>query len=437
MSSYHSSFTYNGKNSATDYCLVIAAFEPDEGFTDTFLAMENVSDDYYDRTKRFDYGARYSNQAEIKITFIKHDRTDMTLNEFRACAKWLTGARVNSWMDMYAGKTFVYSFLGKFINFEHYKLDGRIIGCRATFSSVSPWAYSAPQYFDCDVYRGLYVNDNGVLCREDQNMNIVDDGVLCAGVYDKIYFGLLHNGTAYWEPEYRAKINNESDDLYTYIYLDIDYANKAGTSLSIKNATIGEESIINNMSKNETITISAKQFITSNIPNKIFGDDFNFIWPRLQPGENDFIIAGNGRGTAHFAYRYPMKVGDCAMDISVYGGEAPCCECGETPTYNTVRWEDVIGAPTTIGGYGITDAYTASEIDDKIENIDIEWGDIKNTPTTVEGYEISNAYTKSEVYTKTEVDDKIDNIEVSGGGGGSANVDEEELNSMLNDILGT
>ena len=111
MGSYHSSFAYNGKNSAQNYGLIITAFEPDNGFTDSFLSMDNISDDYFDGTKRFDYGSRFNTSAEIQITVIKRDGSDMTLNEFRSCAKWLTGARVDSWLDMYVGGEIAYSFL--------------------------------------------------------------------------------------------------------------------------------------------------------------------------------------------------------------------------------------------------------------------------------------------------------------------------------------
>lgn len=471
MSSYHSSFTYNEKNSAKDYGLIIAAFEPDNGFTDSFLSMENVSDPYFDGTKKFNYGSKYNSSAEIQITLIKKDGTDMTVNEFRSLAKRFTGARVDSWLDMYVGDSEkrppVYSFLGKFTNLEHYKLDGRIIGCRLTFSSVSPWAYSAPQHFDCYVRQDLCVVEDGVLKRDSQSL-LVNNGILHASTDGEIIFKMESDGTLYLENLYQQQIDNESDDLYTYIYLDIDYINEKSSYFSIKNITLGEESIVTDISANETISLSAKQFITSSIPNKIFGHTFNFVWPRLKPGDNNFMIKSDGRGLARFTYRYPMKIGDCAMDVSVYGGGIGCCECGEIPPYNTVRWEDIIGSPTTLGGYGITDAYTANEVDAKFDNIEwsdinntpatiegygitdvytkneinsalsnvkVKWENVENTPTTVGGYEISDAYTKSDVYTKTEIDDKIDNIEISGGGGGNTTIDEEELNSMLNDIL--
>ena len=468
MSSYHTSFQYNEKNSAQDYGLLISSFEPDNGFTDSFLSMENVSDNYFDGTKRFDYGSKYSTQAEIQITMIKRDGTDMTTHEFRTCAKWLTGARVNSWLDMYVGDTIVYSFLGKFINMEQYKMDARTIGFRVTFSSVSPWAYSQPQHFDCSIYQVINLDENGVLNKGDQFMGVFD-GVLCASTDEGSYFNITDKGEVYLDTAYKSTITNESDDLYTYIYLDIDYVNESGTSLSIKNETLGEESVVTGMTANETVAISAKQFITSSKPNKIFGDNFNFVWPRLKPGDNHLIVSGDGRGAAYFTYRYPMKVGDNIMDIATYGNGIPYGDGAYDPSDKVVKWEDIVGIPTTLGGYGledevdakieniniewndientpktlakygITDAYTKNEINTALSNVSVKWENVENTPTTIEGYNITDAYTTSDVYTKTEVDDKIDNIEIpegSGGGGGSTNIDEEALNSMLEDILG-
>ena len=115
MSSYHTSFTYKEKNSF-DEGYIIVAFEPDNGFKSSFLTMENISDNYYDGTKRFDYSSKYTSQSEVQITLIKKDGTDMSVKDFRSCAKWLTGARTNSWLDMCVGDTIIYSFLGKFLN---------------------------------------------------------------------------------------------------------------------------------------------------------------------------------------------------------------------------------------------------------------------------------------------------------------------------------
>lgn len=328
MSSYHTKFSYKDKNSI-DEGLIIVAFEPDVGFMDSFLSMENVSDDYYDGTKRFDYNSKYSTQSEIQITLVKKDGSDMKLNEFRSYAKWLTGARVNSWLDMYVGDTIVYSFLGKFINLEQYKLDARTVGLRLTFSSVSPWAYSAEQHFDYTIEQVLYMDADGVLNKKAEDsllLNIDESGSLYNNsTYKNNYFTVTDDGVAYIDNSVVIETDNQTDDLYTYINLDINYTNGTGDSVSIKNITLNEETIITGMSEYEEVTLSAKQFIVSSIPNKIFGDDFNFVWPRLAPGVNQFIVDGSAEGQIDFAYRYPMKVGDCVIDTDILGN---CLDCG-------------------------------------------------------------------------------------------------------------
>lgn len=449
MSLYYNNFKYLDKNSI-DQGLIVASFEPDDGFTESFLSMEPIQENYYDGTKMFDYGAKYNSKAVINITVIKSDGSDFSLANVRSLSKWLTGSRINSWLDVGPSKDNIkYSFLGRVTNLQPRKMDGRTTGFLIEFTSVSPWAFSAPQVFDCTIGQLLDIAEDGsvFISRDDASVfKLDDDGALYLSSNSGKYLDVTDDGTLYIENMYRETINNESDDLYTYIYLDIDYQNENGTYISIKNATLNEESLIKNVSENESITISAKQFIISDIPNKLFGDDFNFVWPRLQPGFNDFIIDGDGNGSAQFTYRYPMKVGDCAMDISVYGGNTGC---GEMATYDTVKWENIVGVPTTISGYGITDAYTIDEIDNKFDSIEnkignteignIEWSDIIDTPTTIEGYGITNAYTTDDVYTKLEIDDKIEEIEINGGSGsGSTNVtiDEEELSNMLDDILG-
>lgn len=344
MSSYHTSFSYidgkDGKikNSLKDKNLIIVAFDPDDGFKDTFLSMENISDSYYDGTTRFDYGSKYTSSAEVQITAIKKDGTDMTMKEFREYAQWLTGARVNSWLDMYVGDTLIYSFLGKFINFEQYKYDARTIGFRATFSSVSPWAFSAPQSFNCEIGQALRIIKNrsdAIIDKTDAKtakLGVDDSGVLYVSYPDTgSKFSLRDDGLLYIDTKYSTTINNESDDVYTYIYLDIEYynGNNNNTEVYIENKTLDEKTAIRGLDSQEIISLSSKQFIVSyNIDtdgnrvrniHKIFGDNFNFVWPRLAPGKNDLVVEGSGQGEAKFTYRYPMKIGDCAMDIDING----------------------------------------------------------------------------------------------------------------------
>ena len=353
--------------------LIIAAFasDTDNGLTDTFLSMDISSDDYYDGTKRYTYNSRYNTQAIVTITVVKNNGKDFSLQQVRSCLRWLTGAKTDSWLDMYNGDEIKYSFLGRVTNVQNYKLDARIVGLTITFTSVSPWAYSAPQVFDCSIYQLIDITEDGVLLKGGGGVipfGTDNEGVLSVSYLDNNnYFNITDDGVAYIDNSYRTVIDNQSDDLYTYIYLDIDYINESSSFVSVRNITLGEETRVTSIRTNESISISAKQFIISNVPNKIFGDTFNFVWPRLQPGLNDFIVEGDGRGSAKFTYRYPMKVGDCAMDITIEGG-IDCSKCDEIFPYDTVPWEKITGTPTSISGYGIKNAYTKVEVDQKIED---------------------------------------------------------------------
>ena len=406
MASYHSSFTYLTYNSA-ELGYIIASFEPDDGFKDTFLGMDQVYEDYYDGTKKFLYGTRYNSTATINISLIKADGTDWTINDNRKALQWLTGARTASWLDLYQGDKVKYSFLGTVTSPQQYKLDGRVIGISFEFASITPWAYSEEQVFDHSIEQVLGVDEDGVLIGNE--LSVDEDGVLCNGAvpgpganFFVDYYGVIYVTT---EQVIYADIYNETDDLYSYIYLDIEFLNDTCKYLEIRNETLNEATRVENLQPKDIINITNKQFIIAYTinqvtgerenQNRIFGDDFNFVWPRLAPGYNNLIINGGGNGTAKFTYRYPMKVGDCAMDISTYGSDI-ICDCPEgSQSYDTVRWQDITGTPTTIAGYGITDAYT-----------------------------------------ETEIDEKLENIKINGGSGNSITVDENELNEMLKDILG-
>jgi hypothetical protein len=330
MSLYYNNFKYLNINSI-DQGLIVSSFEPDDGFMDSFLSMEAIQEDYFDGTKKFDYGSKYSTTAIINICVIKRDGTDFSLSDFRSLAKWLTGARVNSWLDVGPEKDDVkYSFLGRVTNLQQRKMDGRVIGLLIEFTSVSPWAYSEEQHFEFVIGQALSIDENGVVIKSAYGsalLNVDEDGVLYNSASDEnSYFNITDTSVAYIDTAVRTYIDNQSDDLYTYINLDIDYTNDNCDYISIKNTTLDEETIIGGMGDNEKVTLSAKQFITSSKANKVFGDDFNFVWPRLAPGINNFIVDGNKMGNIQFSYRYPMKVGDCSMDLETSGNSINYCD---------------------------------------------------------------------------------------------------------------
>lgn len=309
MSSYHSSFTYLNKNSRNDFNWIIASLEPDNGEMDSGLSQEQVYADSYRGTKRLLYGTKYNSTPIIKITVIKCDGIDFTKNECRNAYKWLIGNPTASWFSLYFGDELQYEFLGTIQDVKPYKLDARIVALTIYFESISPWAYSSLQTIECSFGQELFVED-GILhngnssspLRVDSNgalyiNNITDTGILC------------------FDNSVLVPIDNQTDDLYEYTELNTVFTNNNSDYLSIRNDTTNEETIITNMGLNEVITFDAGQFITSDIPNKIFGNNFNFIWPKLAPGINNLVISGSGSGNIVFTYRYPIKISDCAIDV--------------------------------------------------------------------------------------------------------------------------
>lgn len=325
MSSYYSSFNYMGINSLKDKKLIVTHFDVDNGESDTFLDMEPVYTESSDGTRRIDYGAKFSSVAVVKITVIKEDASNFTVDEVRDFLRWTTGVRQNSYLDLLENDEIKFSFLGRVTNAFQQKMDARTIGLAIEFTSVSPWAYSPVQTISRSFIRTE-----------------------------------------------EFSINNESDDLYSYVYMKIKYENKIGDSLIIENTTTGDKTEVTGLAINEVITIDNNMMITSDNPAKTFGNTFNFVFPRLAAGVNNFNITANGQIT--FEYIYPIKIGDCAIDVISSGSGIGCGGSspgggGGTVIVEELSWENITNKPTTIAGFGITDAYTIEQIDRKFSNI--------------------------------------------------------------------
>jgi hypothetical protein len=177
-------------------------------------------------------------------------------------------------------------------------------------------------------------------------------------------------------------------------------------------------------------------------------------------------------------------MGDCAQNINIV--RDPICDDFNNIQVDTLPWERVSDTPTTLVGYGITDAcsassvynknevdskintltdsvksvssristmsskltsdyYTKKEVDSLIKNIDVDNVYTKTEiDSMLEDFVSDDVYTKSEIdkkfanidinidtYTKAEIDAKLSNITASG-----VDINEEELNTMLNEVLG-
>lgn len=381
MSSYHSSFKYLDKKSDEDFGWIIAHFDPDNGETDSNLSQDQIYTDSYNGTKRTLYGTRWNSVASVKITVIKQNGSDFSLSDCRDAYKWLTGNPEASWMDLYVGDQIKYRLLCTIQDVKPQKLDARTVGLNIYCESLSPWAYSP-----------------------------------------HIVLSQLITGSE------TINITNESDDLYTPVYLKAIYENASGKSLIISNTTIGETTEISDLSVNETVTLDGNMLITSDKPSKIFGNSFNYIWPRLKAGENSLEITGNGNLT--FEYSYPIKMGDCAITLNQVSD--PICAEDGSIQIEMLPWSRISDTPNSLRGYGILDAYTKSEVDQKVANVTVNNVYTKSEiDAMLENFVSDDVYTKMEIdsnfYTKSEVDAMLAAIQV--------NIDEAELNTMLAEVL--
>lgn len=267
MAIYHPKIRFRGQTNY-DLELIVSTFDPDNGAVDSYLDMEPVYTDSYDGSIRTDYGAKYRSVATPSITFIEVDGSDIAPYKVRNTLRWLTGSRENAWMDVCDkdGDT-VCSYLGRFTNVQLQKIDARVIGIIAQFTSVSPWAYSKRQ-------APVAINVAG---------------------------------------ETEFAIANQSDDFYSYVYPKVTFENNpAGGRLSIKNNTLNSETVFENLQQGEKVTIDNNFVVYSNNDKRIFNDDFNFVFPMLSAGTNQFCAKGSGTLTIEF--RYPMKVTDGLLD---------------------------------------------------------------------------------------------------------------------------
>ena len=355
MSVYYPSFNFLSKNSYDDYHLVVTHFDADQGESDAWLGMDPIYSDSADGTKRLDYGAKFNSVVSPRITVIKSDGTDFTRSEVRQFLKWTTGSRKNSYLELcewnesenkWEAK---FRLLGRTTKAYQQKLDARTIGLIIEFTTISPFAYSPVMSCEYEI-----------------------------------------NGTQ------EIIIEHDTDDLDTLIGLDVSFNNTSGNSLVIYNEALDESTEIGNLAINETVTLDSNGFIKSDKPTRIFGNDFNYVFPRFGYGAD--VLSVTGHGTVKFEYIYFIKIGDCAIDVDVSGGGMSCND------------------PSSGGSSGGT-----------IVVEELSWDKITNKPTTVSGYSITDVYTKEQTYSRGEIDDLIASIQVE--------IDEEELMAMLQEIL--
>ncbi len=369
MSSYNTSFSYLGKNSKEDFNLIISHFDDnaDSGEVDTFLSTDAVYTDSYDGTRQNFYGAKYNSVAAPQITLIKQDGSDFGIEDNRQVLKWLTGSRQSTWMDFYIWDDTApkYRMLGRVSNVSQYKMGARVVGLIVTFESVSPYAYSALQTVSKTVTGSTTLT-----------------------------------------------IPNDSDDVHSYVYMNVKYDNGSGNSLTITNNTTGDVTSVTGLVYNESINISDNMMITSDKPAKTFGTSFNFVFPRLQAGNNSLKIEGSGYIT--FQYITPVKIGNMAIDINVV--RDPICDDSGNIIIEQLPWNRISDKPTTLQGYGLSSEVN-KRIADAVKTFGGEVGEVKSA-LALANLELDVVQAQlSNVYNKQEIDARLEGLTFDADGG--------------------
>lgn len=427
MSSYYPRFKYLGINSQDKNLIVANLDGGDSGESDTFLGMDPIYTDNAYGTQRLDYGAKFNNTAVIKITTIRQDGGDFSVENTRDCLKWITGSRTTSPLDLidYTTEKFEYN------NDRRTLTDDGKIECRIE-NQVEDVFHVYIDKTELSEDDWTFDKDRKVIVINKELSE--DDNILIN--YSKIMFTFIGRVTSAWHYKMDARtigitfeftsispwayspiktvthelkgetisipLASESDDIDTPVYIKTTFTNTEDSgSLVLVNTLTEERTEISGLSINETIVMDSNQMIVcpSN-PARMFGNNFNFVFPCLRRTNRavkseDNIFAVSGTGDIKFEYVVPIKAGDCIMDAMSITNPI-CDEVTGNIQIDTLDWSRISGKPTTLSDYGLS-SEVAEAINSAITN---------NVYTTAE---IDKAL--SDVYVAVEIDGiKLDEI---------------------------
>lgn len=259
---------FNNKSNEDFELICDLCFESgDNGETSSFLSRKAVKTETYDGAFSRSYGMKHDEVFAPQITLMKRNFDDFDIEEQRAVLAWLTSKRTAGYMDVYmteddvASNSPSYCLLGGVTKIETYKLgNNRTVGIIFTFESLHPYALSPIQTVDNNYATTLTITCN-------------------------------------------------TDDIESFIYPKMTI-NCSNVSSDITITHGSDVTQIKNNSASEIVTIdSANKIITSSNPSRIFGDNFNWVWPKLTCGDNEFNFSAYTIPNIIFEYRYPIKCG--------------------------------------------------------------------------------------------------------------------------------
>lgn len=323
MSCYYTSFTHLDKNSQ-DFGLIITHIGSgyDDGEVDSALSLDPVYRDNYRGTRRTMYGTKYNSVYELAITVVKSNYENFNMQEVRNINRWLTGAQQYSWTDLYIEDNVACRLHGYVKDIKPYKMDSRIIGLVIYMESSSPWCYS-PLVKRTIPIQGkmnftIINNTDDLYSGTPMRIKFTRDvpTVFKFNEEDDILYTAPNvlNYTPSLEIVFADDIDLEYDDWTSVVKMHYEDSKEADINyFSMTNKSLHNlETRVENLLTTETVSLSENMVIESSREDRIFGDDFNFVFPQLKYGDNEILV--EGFGDLVIEYYTPMKIVDCIID---------------------------------------------------------------------------------------------------------------------------
>lgn len=252
--------------------VMCAALDSDNGEINTYLNRSAVQSESHDGRYKPTVRYKYDEVFAPKFTFLKKGFGDFSIDEVRILLKYLTSKDTTALLEVFYDDSNVVSWaaIGGWTEINLQKLaNNRTIGVTAIFSAVHPFALS-------DIYtvtKTITSTDNKITI----NIDTDDNQPVCP----------------------RITIREKSTG--------VKFANKHTDFFNQSKSYISTELTGNN--SGETIVVDGtNKIISSSRINRIFGDEFNWMWLELYDGKNEITIEGNCEVT--FEWREPRKIGE-------------------------------------------------------------------------------------------------------------------------------
>lgn len=256
-------FTFNGKNSKSDFGYIIVSFDKSSGFSEPDIAQsldvtkENVGNN--PKAKLIELS--YEDVLQPCFGLMKCDGEAFTKEEIRNIHKWLM---VNEYTTLLINNSLCNNvhFNAITTNIEIKKINGGVVGVAVTFECDSPYGYETAS-------TSYTISGNKTFI-----LNNTSDGFLNNEIYIKPYI----------------KIKKEDSGDFT-----------------IQNITLNQTTVLNLLNQEEIIMDCENMVLSSSISNRNLYSKFNRVWVSLALGNNSIKVTGNG--TITVSYDVARKVG--------------------------------------------------------------------------------------------------------------------------------